>query len=1025
MNFTYLTRTAVITLTLAFGVLQPTALRAGNSEASYLNLQQKKTVKGLVKDAQTGDPVIGATVIIEGTHNGVGTGLEGEFELKNVPANARLEVSMIGFKTKIVPVTADVMTITLEQDVTQLESVVVVGYGTQTRVNLTGAVASVSGKELADRPITSLSAGLQGLIPGVTITQGQGRPGQDGATIRIRGVGTLNNANPYILIDGIEGSYMSQIDPNDVESISVLKDAASAAIYGSKASNGVILITTKRGKSGKPTLSYSGSVGWQKPTKFIERLNSYDYARLFNTALTNNGKAARFTEEELQKFKDGSDPYKYPNTDWNALAFDGSGFIQRHNVNISGGVDNIKYMTSAGYLMQNGIIRNSGREQFNARTNIDVKLSDKFDVRTSLAYINNKHKDANSSYGNGDSGQIIRQVNRIAPWIVNRYEDGTYGTIGDGNPIAWLDLGQTVDRANENFTGILAIDYNVLPGLKLTAQGSFVSDSEDYKEFMKDIQYNPTKYHGPNSLTDRTYLWNRTVFNAFANYDKQFGNHSLKVMLGYQSEKYNYKEKGAFRSGFPNNNLTDIDAGTVSTQTNEGFTRQLAMLSAFGRLNYDYMGKYLLEANFRADASSRFAPDQRWGYFPSVSAGWRISEEEFMTGAQDWMQNLKIRASYGVLGNQDALDDYYPWMATYVTGANFPFNNSVSTGIYQSSFKLSTITWEKATSWDVGLDVTILQSLSLSVDVYNRKTTGIIMDVPVPATFGLGAYKDNVGAMENSGLEVTASFRKAWGDWTFSASGNFAYNKNKILDLGGVKEMPKDTWQLNRVGGEINAFYMYVADGLFQSQAEADDFTAKYGNPFGRKFMAGDIRYKDVNGDGKLNADDRKLLNSSEPRSTFGLNLSASWKWFDVSAFFQGALGVARYFNNEVYGDFTGDTSHPSTLWLDAWSPTNPGGSMPYVSESLVSPSHPSNVSSTFWMQKTNYVRLKSLQVGYTLPQHLFKGLGISRCRIYYSGENLFTIDNMRVKLDPETNSGGGSNYPIIATNSLGINLTF
>lgn len=672
-------------------------------------------------------------------------------------------------------------------------------------------------------------------------------------------------------------------------------------------------------------------------------------------------------------------------------------------------------------------MQHSNRRQFNLRTNLDLKLSDKFTVRTNLAYINNRYDDPTNSYVGGGSDQIIRQLNLIAPWIPYKNEDGSYGTIGDGNPVAWLDLDQVLTRKTQNFSGILSLDYQILKELKFTATGAFVSNVQVTNDFVKDIQYNESKYHGLNSLKVRHYLWNRPSLDLLLNYAKNFGKHNLKALAGYKIEKYNYDELKAGRRDFPNNDLTDINAGTSSTQTNEGFTRELAMMSYFGRINYDYAGKYLFEANFRADASSRFSPDNRWGYYPSLSAGWRISEENFMEGTRNWLQSLKIRGSWGQLGNQDALDDYYPWLVTYSLGKNYPFGGSLESGIAQTNQKLETISWEKSTTWGIGFDLSLLGCIDLSFDYYDRKTTGIIMDVPVPGSFGLSAYKDNVGAMRNRGVEMTLGYHKEWNDWTFRANGNIAVNHNEVLNLGGVNEqIESDGYHINRVGMPYHAFYGYVADGLFKSQEEADAYTEKYGNPFGssKKFKAGDVRYRDVDGDGRLTSKDRDVISSEQPKFTFGLNLSASWKSLDASVLLQGACGVSRYFNEEVFGAFRGDTSHPATAWFNAWSPETPNGTFPRIVEPDYTASYPNTVSS-FWIFKTNYLRFKNIQLGYTLPSQSLGRFGISRARIYYSAENLFKIDNLPVNIDPESPSGRGSHYPQVATHSFGINLTF
>ena len=984
---------------------------------------QRRTVRGQILD-QNGEPIIGASVKQKGTGNGAVTDVNGNFVIEGVSPDSELLVSYIGFTPQTVKVgQKDHLSIAMREDSEQLSEVVVVGYGSQRKENLTGSVSSVSSKELAARPITSVKAGIQGLVPGLQVTNSQGRPGEDNSTMTVRGVGTLNNSAPYILVDGVETGTMSSIDPNDIESISVLKDAASAAIYGSKAANGVILITTKRGKSGKPTINYNGTIGWQVATGHVERMHSADAADYYNRAHPGQ---ERFTAEDIQKFRDGSDPYGHPDTDWNDLGYQGNGFMHQHNASLSGGNDNVSYMVSAGYLNQNGIMKHSNREQFNLRSNIDVKFNDRLSLHSSLAYINNKYQDPNNSYVGGGSDQIIRQLNLIAPWIAYKNEDGTYGTIGDGNPVAWLDLDQTVTRKAQNFSGILAIDWKIIDPLVFTAKGAYISNVQSTEDFKKDIQYNPSKYHGPNSLSSRRYTWNRPSLDLLLNYTQSFGDHNLKGLAGWRIEKYNYDELQAYRNGFPNNDLTDLNAGTASTQTNSGYTRELAMMSYFGRINYDYAGRYLFEANFRADASSRFSPSNRWGYYPSLSAGWRVSEEKFMESARSWLQNLKLRVSWGQLGNQDALTDYYPWLVTYATGKNYPFGGALASGIAQTNQKLESISWEKATTWGVGLDLNLLGCIDFTIDYYNRKTTGIIMSVPVPGSFGLSAYKDNVGAMRNSGIEMSLGFHKQWGEWSFNATGNFAYNKNEVLNLGGVKEQIS-SYLINRVGESYQSFYGYVADGLFRTQDEADAYTEKYGNPFGssKKFKAGDIRYKDVDGDGKLTSKDRDIIGTSQPKFTFGLNLAASWKNIDVSVLMQGALGVYRYYNQELYGDFTGDASHPSTMWFDAFdAETNPNGKFPRVALTENTASYPNTVSS-FWVLRTNYLRFKNLQVGYTLPKAWTARLGIQRARVFYSGENLFKIDNLPINVDPESPSGRGSHYPQVATNSFGINITF
>mgnify|MGYP000754917596 FL=1 len=1016
--------------TLFSGTISTATASGANS---FATTQQAGICKGLVKDA-TGESVIGASVVVKGTTNGTITDFDGNFSLDGIKKGDVIVISYVGYQTQEIKWNGSPLNVILKEDSKTLSEVVVVGYGTQKKANLSGSVAMVDSKELENRPIQNVSSGLQGLMPGVAITGTNGAPGQDAGKIRVRGIGTLNEAGPYILVDGIETGTLSAVDPNDIESISVLKDAASAAIYGSKAANGVVLITTKRGKTGQTKISYSGYLSFQNATNMIERMGSYEYASLLNQALEAEGMSKRFNDTELQKFKDGNDPL-YPDTDWYDLAYK-TGVQHRHNVNINGGSENVKYMASLGYLNQTGILPNAGHEQFNARTNLDMKINKRLSARMNLSFIKNDYSDASSAYYGGSSDQIIRQLNLIAPWIVARYDDGTWGTISDGSPIAWLDSGMKVNRDNYNFSGMAAVDYEIFDGLKLTLQGAYVNNLQNYNYFQKYIKYNENKESDPSQLDERFYKWDRTNYDALLNYNKNFGKHNIKGLLGWHTEKYNYKYQKAVRKKFPNNELTDMNAGDASTQSNEGYTAELAMISWFARINYDFAGKYLLEANIRADASSRFAEGHRWGYFPSFSGAWRISEEAFMESAKDsWLSGLKIRASWGQLGNQDALsgsnNDYYPALNTYNLDSKYAFGGSLNSGYYQRKYRLETISWEKASTWGVGVDFTLFNKLNGSLDYYNRKTTGIIMDVTVPKEFALDAYKDNVGSMRNSGIEINLSYNTKIGQVDFGIAGNFSYNKNEILDLGGgdpnkYLDATDGYSQRNKVGEAMNSYYIYRADGFFNSQEEADAYTAKYGNPFGKTFKAGDLRYVDTNKDGKLTADDREYCGSSDPKIIYGFNINAGWKGIDLSLMFNGAAGVKRLFDGyEVYGNFSGDAAHPATIWRDAWTPDNHDASMPRIFYDTNSASSSRSVQSDFWLQDTSYLRLKNLQLGYTLPKGWLNSVGVENIRIYYSVENLLTFDKMKINIDPESTSQRLSSYPLLRTHAFGVNVTF
>ena len=1021
--------TALCLMCAGFVQLSPaTALATQATSLRTAAIQQTGVkVSGTVHDT-AGNPLPGAVVRDESNpRNATMTDNNGRFSLSNVRAK-QISIHYIGYQLLKVAVSDSPLSITLVEDNKDLGEVVVVGFGKQAKANLTGSVAQIKSEDLQSRPVQNVSSALQGLMPGVSVTAGQGRPGADGSTIRVRGVGTLNNASPYILVDGVETNNLNSIDPNDIESISVLKDAASAAIYGSKASNGVILITTKRGKVGKPVVTYSGNVGFLNATRLVERLTSAEYAEMLNFALKDNGKPERFTAAEIEKFRNGSDPDNYPNTDWYDLAFK-TGVQHSHSFNVTGGTETVKYMAAAGYMNQQGILESSNRERFSIRTNLDFTFSPRLTGHAGLNFINNDYEDPNNNYVGRGSDQIIRQLNIIAPWIAARKADGTYGTIGDGNPIAWLDAKQPVITKTQNTNLNLGLDYKLMEGLVASVKVAHLNLTQNQRSFLKYFRYNPNKETSPNNLGQGQYNRARTSVDVLLNYDKQWGVHGLKVLGGYHAEKFDYDELTGERKNFPNNDVTDMNAGDASTSKNGGYSRELNMLSWFGRINYDLMGKYLFEANLRADASSRFSKGHRWGYFPSFSGAWRISEEHFMENTRDWLGYLKIRASWGKLGNQDALDDYYPSLNLYNIDGKAVFNGVVTPGYYQGSYKVSTISWEKATTWGFGVDFELFKHVTGSVDFYNRKTTGIIMKVPAPKEFALGDYYDNVGALRNTGVEISLGYNNRWGDWTFGAQGNISFNQNELLNLGGVEFLNSGN-QRNQIGHAYDSYYMYHADGFFATDADAqawmDKYSGKPGYPFGKyKFKAGDLIYTDTNGDGAMTTDDRKLCNSTTPAIHFGLVLNAGWKNFDLQAIFSGFAKSARVLNSEVYGDFRGDNSHPASIWRESWTYKGNAGKMPRVSDARVSPSHPSNVMSDFWLANTSHLRLKNLQLGYTLPQSISAPLGMSKVRFYYSVENLFTIDAMKINIDPEISSERASSYPLIMTNSLGVSITF
>lgn len=980
--------------------------------------QEGKAITGTVTD-ENGEPIIGANIRIAGSTSGVITDIDGNFSLNASPGDL-LRVTYIGYLSAEVKATGNSpLHILLKEDLQSLQEVVIVGYGVQKKINLTGAVATVSSKELEGRPLTSVSAGLQGLVPGLTITQGSGQPGKDGGTIRIRGVGTLNNAAPMVLVDGIESS-IDDVDPNEIASISVLKDASSAAIYGSKAANGVILVTTQRGSADKTKITYNANLGWQSPTDLPEHLTAWDYATLYNEALAYDGKAPRFTQEEIEILRNGSDPYRYANTDWQKLLYAGSGFQQQHNVNISGGTEKMRYMGSVGYQQQAGIIKHVSKKQFNTRINLDITPVKGLDINLNLAFTNRDIVEPTNPY-TGNMGMYFSMVNCMAPWIPYKDANGYYGTTSEGNPIAWMDLGSTNDQTERRINALGSVKYEFFPGFTAKAQGTYRVYADDSHEFIKDIWYTPTQYHGPNKLTEISRFSTMKTGDVILNYKREQGAHTIEAMAGFHSEIYEGKKTTAYRQNFPNNDLTDLDAGSPKGQKAEGYSEKLTMLSYFGRINYSYADKYLLEANIRSDASSRFTKGNRWGVFPSFSAGWRISEEPFMRSLKGVISNLKLRGSWGKLGNQSALE-YYPAIPIIGLESNYPFNGQIVSGAAQTKAKKSAISWEKTRTWGVGTDLTLFNDLHLSLDYYDRLTTDILMDINAPATFGLGGYVDNIGRVSNKGIEVSAGYNFRIKKLSLSVGGNFAYNVNELLDLGGDDYMIDGAHKIKKVGYALNSFYGYQTAGLFQNEEEIKQW-ASY-KMSGEKVLPGDLKYVDRSKNGEVNAEDRIVFGSTDPKYTFGFNVGARACGFDLSLLWQGAAGVSGYMESEAIGHFSGDTAWPNTLWLNRWTAEHPDTNVPRVSLAG-GVSRPEKITSDYWIQNANYLRLKNLQLGYTLPKAWLSKTGIENLRIYYSGQNLLTFTSFLKGWDPESPAGRGSHYPQVKVNSFGVNLTF
>jgi len=996
------------------------------------------TITGKITD-DSGAPIPGVSIVVKGTQKGAISGPDGTFQLKDVGENAVLLVTSLGYIAQEIPVAGKTqLNIKLVADVSALQQFVVVGYGVQKKANLTGSVATIGSEQLTNRPVTSLGSALQGTMPGVTVTAAtSGQPGSDAPKIRIRGIGTLNNADPVVVIDGVITNLnnLNNINPDDIASMSVLKDAASASIYGSRAANGVVLITTKQGKKGTAQVSYNAYVGKQSPTGLPDFLPSWQAATLYNKALTNEGKPVRWTDAEIQKFKDGSDPYKYPNTDWLGLFYKGSGLQQNHYLGVSGGSEKTQYALSLGLFDENGLVKETNAKRYTSRINITSQVTNRVKVNGNIAFTSTGKNEPSNPY-TGDFTQLVRQINRIAPSIPYKYQNGYYGYIADGSPMAWLE-GNSSNKFNYyDLIGNVGADWEIIDGLHFKPSLSYVMKINHNKKFIADQQYydatgKPTFYQGPNSVTDENAFGNTVTQQALLDYAKSIHKHNFKILAGYSQELTKYTFDDGYRKGFLNNLLTDVNLASTDGQKTSGYSYELALKSYFGRLNYDFDGKYLFEANLRYDGSSRFATGNRWGAFPSFSAGWNIDREDFFEPLKKYVSFLKLRGSWGKLGNQNIVaqdaaypsSPYYPFIPTVNGSQNYTFGGTaavIAPGVSPITGANPGIVWESTTETSIGLDAGFFDGkLNFSTDYFHKVTSDILLAVPVGAVYGLNAPVQNAGAMLNKGWEFTVDYTDTKGDFKYNASANIAFIKNEITDLHGTGPIV-DGYTFKQANYPLNALYGYEADGIFQSadQVSKSPYQAASTAP-------GDLKYKDKDGNDTINSADRVYLGTYFPKVTFGVNLGASWKNFDLGIFLQGAAGVKTYIDGGKLGAVNSSAGKPTSALLDTWAPDNTGAALPRIWYGNKQ-NDPGNTPSSFWVKDGSYLRLKNLQIGYTIPERIVKKIGLSKVRFYYSGQNILTFDHLYNWIDPEASiSGSIYNYPQVKVNTFGVNVSF
>lgn len=991
------------------------------------NAQTQNKLSGTVSD-QSGAPLIGVTVMINGSKDGTVTDIDGRFSVL-VKEGDYLDFSYIGFQPQRVTIRGQrTLDIVMADDQNQLDELVVVGYGKQKKVNLTGSVASVSSAELANKPVMSTAQALAGLAPGLSVLQNSGRPGA-GATVKIRGTGTFSSAgnDPLVLIDGLSGN-LDDVDPNDIESISFLKDAASASIYGNRAANGVILIETKKGATGKIKVSYNNSFGWQKATELPDFLPSWEYATYYNMAMRNMGRQEAYSAEQIEKFRNGSDPDNYPNVNHLKWLLDsGSGFQHQHNVNVQGGNNSTKYNLSVGYRHQDGMTAETSNERVTALFSLTSDLTSRLTLDINMNSYYNNYKAPTD--GNGIDGMIGYSV-REGPVYAGAKSDGSFGYQDNYSPEAWLAGDSFVNNLSRNISAAGKLVWSTpVDGLKLSGKAGVTFYNSNNKTFNAKTYFAPEKTVGPASLSmssgDNTY----TTLEGLVTYDKTLGGHVFGVLAGTSLENASNKSLSGSRNTFPNNNLHELDAGSSATANNGSSLSEWALISFFGRLNYSYMDRYLLEGNLRYDGSSRFAEGHRWGLFPSVSAGWRITEEPFWKNSSlsNVVDNLKLRLSYGVLGNQNI--GVYPYQQTYSLGHDTPLGNPASyqSGVYMASYNNPDITWEKTAITDFGLDFALWGStLTGTIDYFYKYTSDILAPVEVTTLIGRSVGQSNVGAVSNKGIELSLTYNgKVGNDFRFSISPNFTWVKNAVekLSNGATEEINN-----NRIVGQpLGIIYGYETEGLFVDQAEINAAPEQLVGKSDLK--PGYVRYKDLDGDNQVDANnDRKVLGSTTPKFYYGMTVTASYKNFDFSMLWQGLGGHKRLIGSYMAYAFYNGGQIQRWQADNCWTEENPNKWAEYPRIETLNMNNANLQVSDYWVRDASFLRLKNLQIGYTLPKTVVNRIGLQGLRVFISGQNLLNINKFYKGWDPENEIGTGDApffYPINSIYSFGLNVKF
>ncbi len=1008
--------------------------------------QQGITIKGHVSD-ENNEPLIGVSVTLIG-HQSIGTttNVNGDYSIVVPDTKAVLRFSYLGYTTEERAVqNQKTLNIQMKEATGDLDEVVVVGYGVQKKLNLTGSVGVATGEEIQSRPITSVSNGLQGLLSGVTVTSYTGQPGASNGTIRIRGIGTIGNSNPLILIDGVEGN-INLLNPEDIQSVSVLKDAASSSIYGARAANGVVLVTTKnvQGAEAKPQINFNGYYGFQMPTSLPEMLGAADYIKMDMEATSNVGKPSNYTQAHLNKVLDGSDPDYFNNSDWVGSSFKDYAPQQNYTVSVTGRGSNMGYMLSYGYLDQEGLtVGNSAKSiRNNFRAKLSTKVASIIDITGNIGYTARKYSTPSGGFGN-EGGPLYTAIS-ISPVIPIKFTDGRWGYGGgSANPIALLYDSGTNEFKSQEVNALFTGKITLMKGWDASATYSFKESNSlrnilsktinYYRPGTNDIWYstNPT-----NKLENRDYYEKLQTIIAQTNFERKFGQHTISALAGFSQEWFDASNFTAERTSLLTEMDPTLDLGSKDTQTNSGGGSSWALRSGFGRLNYNFNDRYLLEANLRYDLSSRFAKENRGGLFPSISGAWRISEEEFLKTRFEFLDNLKLRLSYGQLGNQYVGSNNYPYLAV-IGGIGVPrIGTTANDGYTQTSLPNPNLTWETIEMYDIGLDISLFKSrLNIVTDFYVKNTKDILLTLTYPNVLGLNPTEQNAGVVRNTGWEVDIRWNDHIGkDFRYGAKFNLSDVKNKIVDFGGLADQYTESGHgIRRVGYSIDAYYGYIANGF----ATPEDFerynpaTNRYEGPKfpvlvddKSKVQPGDIKLKDIDGDGKITSDlDRDIIGSSIPRYTYNFTGDLGWKGFDLSFTLQGVADCDGVITGRGRHAFTTQSDYPQKAHLDHWSFENPNPNAKYPR--LTFDENYNQRFSTFWMEDASYLRLKNVNFGYTFSPSWTKKLNIDKLRLYCSADNLLTFTDFYYAFDPETPRTSGGYYPQTKTVVFGFNLTF